>query len=169
MPRFSDDDREAKRCEFLYDGEFVVIPSAGEILARIVKEADTHPFNPIGHVIEHVVPEARAEYTGSAPAPSADGIALIAAERRRQIEDEGWTPEHDDEHDNHELSEAAACYALGVPAAVSPANGARVPLWPWDESWWKPGDRVRDLVKAGALIAAEIDRLQRAAAKEPQA
>lgn len=38
--------------------------------------------------------------------------------------------------------------------------------WPWEPGWWKPGkgnsyaDRVRELVKAGALIAAEIDRLQ---------
>lgn len=28
-----------------------------------------------------------------------DGVALIAAERRRQIEAEGWTPQHDDEHE----------------------------------------------------------------------
>lgn len=92
------------------------------------------------------------------------GIELISDERKRQVESEGWTAEHDDEHDNHQLSEAAACYALGVPTAVS-NDVAKVPLWPWDESWWKPGDRVRDLVKAGALIAAEIDRLQRSGEK----
>lgn len=36
-------------------------------------------------------------------------------------------------------------------------------IWPWDKSWWKPtpDDRIRELIKAGALIAAEIDRLQR--------
>lgn len=89
-------------------------------------------------------------------------IELIRAERKRQIDAEGWTPEHDDAHECHELSEAAACYALGVKTAVAP-DGTRVPLWPWDESWWKPTDRVRDLVKAGALIVAEIERLQRAA------
>lgn len=34
--------------------------------------------------------------------------------------------------------------------------------WPWHSSWWKPSDDpIRNLVKAGALIAAEIDRLQR--------
>lgn len=90
-----------------------------------------------------------------------NALELIAAERRRQIEAEGWTPEHDDEHDDHQLSQAAACYALGVPAAVG-MDGARVPLWPWSREWWKPTDRVRDLVKAGALIVAEIERLQRA-------
>ena len=84
------------------------------------------------------------------------GIELIAEERQRQITAEGWTPEHDDEHDNEQLAQAAACYAM--PPRL------RGPLpWPWDADWWKPGDRIRELTKAGALIAAEIDRLQRAA------
>lgn len=81
----------------------------------------------------------------------------IAAERQRQIESEGWTPEHDDTHAdggyNNEppLPQAAACYALGKRFC-----------WPWDEEYWKPGtDRRRQLVKAGALIVAEIERLDR--------
>jgi hypothetical protein len=83
----------------------------------------------------------------------ADGAELIAAERRRQVEEEGWTAEHDDAHDDGELARAGAAYA-----AFSYA------LWPWDRSWWRPepGDDIRRLVKAGALIVAEIDRLQRA-------
>lgn len=83
------------------------------------------------------------------------GVREIAAERQRQIEAEGWTPEHDDAHLDHSLARAAACYALG-----SKLN------WPasWDDRWWKPSEnRRRNLVKAGALIAAEIDRLDRAA------
>jgi hypothetical protein len=32
--------------------------------------------------------------------------------------------------------------------------------WPWDSKWWKPGERIRELEKAGALIAAEIARLE---------
>lgn len=83
------------------------------------------------------------------------GVREIAAERQRQIEAEGWTPEHDDAHRDHSLAGAAACYALG-----SKLN------WPasWDDRWWKPSEnRRRNLVKAGALIAAEIDRLDRAA------
>jgi hypothetical protein len=40
-------------------------------------------------------------------------------------------------------------------------------FWPWDQDWWKPSpDPIRNLVKAGALIAAEIDRLQRLAPPE---
>lgn len=92
------------------------------------------------------------------------GLDLIAAERQRQIAVEGWTPEHDAGHAGNEaLARAAAAYAtparlreqLPVPFAGLPA------LWPWDFCHWKPtpDDRVRELVKAGALIAAEIDRL----------
>lgn len=89
-----------------------------------------------------------------------DGAALIAAERRRQIEVEGWSPEHDDKHDGGQLSHAAACYALGRTELR--LNAVTTHFWPWDRHWWKPKDRISDLVRAGALIAAEIDRLKRA-------
>lgn len=89
----------------------------------------------------------------------------IAAERRRQVESEGWTAEHDDEHDGGEIAYAAACYALAsrLPWASS-LNSIISRLWPWSTEWWKPqgGDR-RNLVKAAALIVAEIERLDRAA------
>lgn len=83
------------------------------------------------------------------------GINLIEEERNRQIHVEGWTEEHYDKHVNNELALAAACYA--VPDVFSQG------YWPptWDLSWYKSTTRIRDLVKAGALIAAEIDRLQR--------
>lgn len=86
---------------------------------------------------------------------------MIAAERWRQTEIEGWTADHDDdEHGGQELAEAAICYAragIGAESDVVPER------WPWSPQDWKPsGDGVRNLVRAGALIAAEIDRLQRA-------
>lgn len=95
------------------------------------------------------------------------GIEAIAAERRRQIEDEGWTAEHDDAHSLGEISGAAACYALSAcrPTAQTmkeEINSTIRVIWPWDATWWKPKDRRSDLVRAGALIAAEIDRLDRA-------
>lgn len=90
------------------------------------------------------------------------GVELIAMERDRQVTGEGWTPQHDDQHAHGELAMAAAVYALPrVLRAPYPAPG--IPdLWPFVDGW-KPtsNDRVRELVKAGALIAAEIDRLQR--------
>lgn len=93
------------------------------------------------------------------------GAARIAAERRRQIEVEGWTPEHDAEHDAAELTLAAAAYLFeavttAMPALWWPEDDPPPSPWPWDESWWKPSlDPIRNLEKAGALIAAEIDRL----------
>lgn len=92
------------------------------------------------------------------------GIERIAAERQRQVEVEGWTPEHDDEHDGGQMSAAATAYAFQGHLATAVRFFARDPIgfWPWDVSWWKPSDDpIRNLEKAGALIAAEIDRLQR--------
>lgn len=88
------------------------------------------------------------------------GVSLIAFERNRQITAEHFTKDHDaEEHDTGELGLAAAAYAL---EAVHPGHELNRALWPWDESWWKPkDDPIRNLVRAGALIAAEIDRLQR--------
>lgn len=90
------------------------------------------------------------------------GIELIAAERKRQIEVEGWTAEHDRQHKSGELALAAACYAVPDNKRYWGGGTILIRLWPWDWEWWKPSpnDRIRELVKAGALIAAEIDRLQ---------
>jgi hypothetical protein len=94
------------------------------------------------------------------------GIELIAAERMRQIEKEGWTAEHDDQWKNGELAEAAATYAIHPQHADAYINWRKL-LWPWDHEWYKPNkNRIRELEKAGALIVAEIDRLQRLERKE---
>lgn len=85
----------------------------------------------------------------------------IAAERQRQIAAEGWTPEHDDKHVNGELAGAAVCYALTAVKHWG-ALGATKQFWPWSPDWWKPNYNRRDLVKAAALIVAEIERLDRA-------
>lgn len=91
-----------------------------------------------------------------------NGAALIAAERQRQIDEELWTAEHDDHHENAELLEAAISYVgASIPRHVRNIRPAF--WWPvdWDLRWFKPKDSISNLVKAGALIAAEIDRLQR--------
>lgn len=116
------------------------------------------------------------------------GAEMIAAERQRQIEKEGWTPEHDDEHDDSSLLLAAICYAAPVRIYVRDDYAQSIEFrdpWPksWSEGWDKRGsygdayergngiaspdsythkERIDLLTKAGALIAAEIDRLQRA-------
>jgi hypothetical protein len=81
----------------------------------------------------------------------------VLAERQRQISAEGWTPEHDDAHNNGELALAAGKYA-GAAGGWTSLVG-----WPWSQHWWKPGTPRRMLVKAGALILAEIERLDRKA------
>jgi DNA-directed RNA polymerase subunit K/omega len=98
----------------------------------------------------------------------ASGVARIAAERLRQIEEEGWTVAHDDQHRAGTLVNAALSYAEVAAEQLDPHfPGENRPWetrtdWPWDAEWWKPSNSiVRNLVKAGALIAAEIDRLQR--------
>ena len=108
-----------------------------------------------------------------------NGAELIAAERKRQVSEEGWDEDHDDDHDFNQLAWAAVCYA--APGLVYRIDGGRAAPhyqdpWPWDEdsdkrprrngdlsdAYTTPIDkRVRALVKAGALIAAEIDRLHR--------
>lgn len=87
----------------------------------------------------------------------------VLAERQRQITSEGWTTEHDDVHDGAEMAHAAACYTI-CAAQKDGHKAPPPPAWPWDFSWWKPTDPRRDLVKAGALILAEIERLDRAKA-----
>lgn len=107
-------------------------------------------------------PEILGVRAATAPATPPDGIALIAAERQRQTTVEGWTPEHDDSHDDSQLLSAAIVYAERVRLPESFAS-TLPPMWPWAAKWWKPSaDPIRNLVKAGALIAAEIDRLNRA-------
>ena len=91
-------------------------------------------------------------------------IQKINAERKRQIDVEGWTSEHDDTHDQGEMLHAAMLYyafaKLGPDDMTLRADGAPIG-WPWDASCWKPKDRERNLVRAGALCLAERDRLRR--------
>lgn len=94
--------------------------------------------------------------------------ADVLAERRRQIETEGWTPEHDDEHYSGDLAAAAASYAVAASYVVAPGSPgdpytADDPPEMWPPEWeFKPGSARSMLVKAAALILAEIERLDRA-------
>lgn len=99
------------------------------------------------------------------------GIELIAAERERQIAELGYDADHDAQHEGEDLAFAAACYA--APDAIYlvrvELNGVRW-VMPWPSDWGAPPERdfgrasyerrVDECTKAGALMAAEIDRLQ---------
>ncbi len=92
----------------------------------------------------------------------------VLSERRRQVISEGWTPAHDDGHVNDEIAAMACFYAMPPGARDWSAKdtgygdtfGAAIIPNGWDA---KEGDRRRELVKAGALVLAEIERLDRAA------
>lgn len=86
----------------------------------------------------------------------------VLAERRRQVEEEGWSAEHDDQHADGSLAQAAACYALNSQEIKIKCGDYT--LWPWAKKWWKPKDRRRDLVRAAALLIAEIERMDRISA-----
>jgi hypothetical protein len=93
------------------------------------------------------------------------GAAMIVDERLRQISKEGFSPEHDDAHDSGQMIGAARAYAMAAQMQICGlVSSCNPPLsWEWDEEWWKPSpDPIKNLKRAGALIAAEIDRLLRA-------
>ena len=112
------------------------------------------------------------------------GVELIAEERIRQVREENWSSDHDMDHCGGELAWAAVCYAAPGPVFeqidLLPESVRFSDPWPWDSrddkrSYMEENDpadlipnqelelplRRRLLVKAGALIAAEIDRLNR--------
>lgn len=91
-------------------------------------------------------------------------VSDVLTERQRQIEVEGWTPDHDDEHGDGSMSIAAACYALADRPALAVQTVKLHDLWLWTgwaASWFKPRDKRRNLVRAAALLLAEIERIDR--------
>ncbi len=121
-----------------------------DINAHAFPDMQSHSYYPAGTVIK--LPAA-------APGKSVPQAWLdVLAERRRQVEAEGWTPEHDDLYCAAELPRAAAAYILNGANDEAPA------IWPFLAKWWKPRDARANYVRAGALILAEIERLDRAAA-----
>lgn len=93
------------------------------------------------------------------------GVVLVMQERRRQLVEEGWYPEHDDAHPRGWLARAAACYAVHDLEADGPFRKIQVlngdaDAWPFGVNWDKrrKHDRIRRLQIAGALIVAELER-----------
>jgi hypothetical protein len=142
------------------------------ICKRYEHEAANHNFG-VGCMEIHCRCTAYVPDVESKSAIETDGILLIAVERGRQLSQEGYTLEHDDRHTLGEIADAACCYADFASAQVRGAELEEIKecyfdhmpndvQWPWEEEGFKPSyDPIRNLVKAGALIAAEIDRLRR--------
>lgn len=89
--------------------------------------------------------------------PISPFMAAVIAERRRQIEQEGWSHKHDDDHYERELACAGAAYL--VHAGKTDPRPPR--CWPWQKGWFKPAGFRRDLVKGCALGIAEGEKFDR--------
>lgn len=130
---------------------------AGIVVAHLGGEVDDERIKPIAGIISR-----RLWALSRSLAP--DGSMLTAAsrdvldERERQINVEGWTPAHDDAYAPGVLTTAGCCYAMFGERKEPPSS------WPWPANWWKPKDGRNNLVRAGALILAEIERLDRQSA-----
>lgn len=98
------------------------------------------------------------------------GAARITDERQRQKTQEGYTEQHDATHVKNELLLAALCYAMpeGVRGQLCDRSSVVAQWWPWPHGEFKPTDRIAELTKAGALIAAEIDRILREHRKQAE-
>lgn len=105
-------------------------------------------------------------------------VREIDAERQRQVSAEGWTTEHDDAHGDRSLAQASACYVahyvgrswlLEYEGGLLKYKSENAPFeWPdsWCTTWWKPKNPRRDLIRAAALLVAEIERIDRATAPD---
>lgn len=102
------------------------------------------------------------------PGPTTPVTEEIAKERYRQIYEEGFNFPNDDEQVRGQLAAAASCYAR----RAAKRNDYNVSIegtpieWPWSDKWWKPKDARSNLIRAAALIVAEIERLDRKAKRE---
>lgn len=144
VPELQDNDGELRRERYDLDADCWV--EGGE---------------PLGYFYSDQQPEA------APPAQAVDlgtGVKAIAAERERQVQAEGFTRDSDRQYQRGELAKAATAY-VQLAAMDLAAGGTRdhiawhgpAAVWPWAPEWWKPVDARRDLVRAGALIAAQID------------
>lgn len=134
---------------------------AMRVMANWVKKSDPAGYSWAVRMVDRANATLGGEEQPSADKHDSTAAARdVLAERGRQVEAEGWTPEHDDKHGNGEMALAAGCYAANAGGA---AWADEVPsFFPWTQAWWKPTTPRRDLVKAGALILAEIERIDRA-------
>lgn len=141
-------------------------PVAREPIGRVSYYS---PMNFGGFMVQFPSPTPIFPGTPLYDAPPAQGIDLgpgvqaIAIERQRQMATERFTSTHDEQYQRGELAKAAVAYAQLAAMELDAGTRGHIgwlnppAIWPWEAHWWKPVDARRDLVRAGALIAAQLD------------
>lgn len=172
IQRTVNDDVDQMRCELI--NEWTHAKAANAVLLELIEEVILHAVRktdnggPIDRRNIQLANEWRMRASAHNLFHKKCGTALIVLERHRQILKERYTPKHDDGYTEGQLARAAIGYVavaahqsnayIRTPAFVTEPH----PQWPWDKDSWKPDAApIPNLVKAGALIAAEIDRLLR--------
>lgn len=115
--------------------------------------------------LDDVLAENRQLHERLSGVTATTGSYMIAVERERQVKDEGYNAEHDQVHAPMTLAKAAVSYILCN--IENKRRIAKTTYWPWDDNSYKPRDMKRNLVRAGALVAAAIDRLLAEDVKSP--
>ncbi len=122
--------------------------------------------------IQSLIESARQPKLHAPDGGNAQTVAArdVLAERQRQISVEGWSAGKDDTYTDGQMAVAAGYYALasGYPHERDIGRGHLPVHWPWGAQWWKPRAARENLVRAGALILAEIERLDRAASQHQE-
>lgn len=175
---FKDNIAELKSKKYTLDGEINIACCLGERAHLLVAEIErlqsqlqrsqdaVNGLNRALLTTNEVNAQQVLHWRRKAEEPYAcDGIRFIAEERMRQFHAESFSLEHDAHHTKGELAIAGACYAGLSASHADGRDPSEVPSpfsWPWQKRHWKPSsDPIRNLARAGALIAAEIDRLRR--------
>lgn len=152
-------------------------PDAGAVLTQAQRTAIQNALRWIPRHLEPEMHDALGELLAAQPTEQrmSDAARDVLAERARQVSGEGWDAAHDDGYQPGTLAAAASAYALAVADDIYPYpqksgrfHSTPPDMWPFSNKWWKPKDYRTALVKSGALILAEIERIDRAAARKAE-
>lgn len=157
---------KCEECEKLkhgYDQMAAYLADADEQLRKMLAEAEKKQKAYDEYVEKtekaygDLLDENRKLHERLTSAKATTGAYMIAVERERQVKDEGYNAEHDQVHEPMTLARAAVSYILYNDEKKRKI--AKTTYWPWEDKYYKPRDMKRNLVRAGALVAAAIDRL----------
>lgn len=153
---------KCEECEKLkhgYDQATADLTDANEQLLKMQAEAEKKQkaYDDYVAKAEKAYGDLLDENRRLASVNATTGAYMIAVERERQIKDEGYNDEHDQAHAPMTLAKAAVSYILCNDEKKR--RIAKTTYWPWNDESYKPLDMKRNLIRAGALVAAAIDRL----------